>query len=737
MNSKVSVLDRAVRILHLEDNSLDRALIREMLEQEGFATEITLAGDRAEFLAALQHHPFDIILSDKSLPGFDGLDALHLAKELHPDLPFVFVSGSMGEGAAIDTIKDGATDYVLKDRLNRLIPAVERAIREADQAQKNRLATAALRESEERFQLIARASNDVIWDWNIGSGSFWQSQGIRHFGYGDADIHLGQRPLLDHIQADQQERVLGGLDQVLQSREQYWSDEYPFLRKDGTLAHVFNRGYVIRDAQGKAIRMVGAMMDVTARKLAEQLTLERTGLAALRAEVASASSGAGSLAESLEQCSGAVARHLNAALVRIWLLDGAGKMLLLQASAGPLAQTNGIHHAIPVGVTRVGQVAVAGKPIVNNVLSDDTHDGDCELARRENLPGFGGYPLAGGKLAGVIAIYSHKPITDFGEEAMGVVSREIALGIERRQAGDKIREQAALLDQAQDAIFVPSLNQQIRYWNKSAERLYGWTSAEVLGRDVTHLLFKAESAALLVAREAILKQGEWSGELTQVTKSGKEIIVKSLWSLVRDPAGQPEAILIVNTDITEKKKLEAHFLRAQRLESIGALASGIAHDLNNVLSPILIGVPFLKEQIQNKSCLKILSAMESSAARGAGIVKQVLTFARGAAEERMPLHPPQLINEIVKIIGETFPKSIQIKTDLERKLWDIEGDPTQIHQVLLNLCVNARDAMPKGGALTLTARNVTLHEPVSRAGLTGGTGPYVQIKVIDTGMGIP
>jgi two-component system cell cycle sensor histidine kinase/response regulator CckA len=222
-----------------------------------------------------------------------------------------------------------------------------------------------------------------------------------------------------------------------------------------------------------------------------------------------------------------------------------------------------------------------------------------------------------------------------------------------------------------------------------------------------------------------------------VTKVGKEIIVKSLWSLVRDPAGQPEAILIVNTDITEKKKLEAQFLRAQRLESIGALASGIAHDLNNVLAPILIGVPFLKEQIKDKSCLKILSAMESSASRGAGVVKQVLTFARGATVERMALQPQPLIHEICKIIRETFPKSIQIKTELDHKLWDIEGDSTQIHQVLLNLCVNARDAMPPGGTLTIGARNVNLEKPVSRAGLAAMPGPYVEIKIVDTGMGIP
>src|SRR5436305_357422 len=134
----------------------------------------------------------------------------------------------------------------------------------------------------------------------------------------------------------------------------------------------------------------------------------------------------------------------------------------------------------------------------------------------------------------------------------------------RRQAEEKIHEQAALLDLVQDAIFVRDLSDRVLYWNKSAERLYGWTAAEALGRDAAELLYEGESLALKRAREQVLERGEWAGELEQVTRDGKPITVQSRWSLVRDKAGHPKSKLITNTDITERKKLEAQFLRAQR-----------------------------------------------------------------------------------------------------------------------------------------------------------------------------
>jgi signal transduction histidine kinase len=206
--------------------------------------------------------------------------------------------------------------------------------------------------------------------------------------------------------------------------------------------------------------------------------------------------------------------------------------------------------------------------------------------------------------------------------------------------------------------------------------------------------------------------------------------------VMMDAVGRLQARERIAAQGTDQKRIDVQLLRAQRLASTSALASRIAHDLNRVLSPILLGVPLLKEQEGNPASRRILAEMESSANQGAEMIKQYLTLAGGDTGARAVLRPNQLIHELVKFLGETFPKSIRIQTGCDPAICDIEGDALELHQVLLNLCVNAQDAMPDGGVLTLSSRNVNLTEPVSCAGLSGPSGQYVQIQVADTGVGM-
>ncbi len=215
------------------------------------------------------------------------------------------------------------------------------------------------------------------------------------------------------------------------------------------------------------------------------------------------------------------------------------------------------------------------------------------------------------------------------------------------------------------------------------------------------------------------------------------IAIKS--SLFHDHAGKPMRMIGIHMDITEKKQLEAQFLRAQRLESLGTLASGIAHDLNNVLTPILAGVQLLllKFPDLNEQTRHMLKILESSTQRGAGLVKQILSFARGVEGKRVCLQINHLLLEVKKIIQQTLPKAIDISTDISSNLWTISGDATQMHQVFMNLCVNARDAMPHGGTLHIVAENLLINEQYARMHLDASVGPYVMITVTDTGTGIP
>ncbi len=307
----------------------------------------------------------------------------------------------------------------------------------------------------------------------------------------------------------------------------------------------------------------------------------------------------------------------------------------------------------------------------------------------------------------------------------------------RKDAQARLREQARMLDLAHDAIHVRDLDGCIRYWNQSAERLYGWTSAEVLGHRLASLS-GAGAADLEKERQARaqVEQGDWSGELNHCSKTGRPFLVHSRWTLVREAGGRPQSILVIDTDITEKKKLEARFLQAQRMDSIGTLAIGIAHDLNNILAPVMMIGPLLRAEIKDRGTLGLLDSMEAGAQRGADIVKQILTFARGAKGAKAPLQTFRLLKEFSGFIRETFPSNIALHFAVPKDLWMVEGNSTELHQVLVNLCLNAREAMPQGGDLTLSARNLTLGEQDAAAIPNAAAGRYVVWTVADTGAGI-
>lgn len=308
---------------------------------------------------------------------------------------------------------------------------------------------------------------------------------------------------------------------------------------------------------------------------------------------------------------------------------------------------------------------------------------------------------------------------------------------EQKRSEEKIRQQAALIDIATDAILVQDLQHRILFWNKGAEQLYGWTASDIVGRNAIEVLYPPLSTKDDEIKQTLLAEGEWQGELEHLRQDRQKVVVESRWTLVQDADGKPQSILIVNTDITEKKLLEAQFLRAQRLESIGTLAGGIAHDLNNVLAPILMSVQLLQRKVQDPQGQQWLEMLETSAKRGADLVRQVLTFTRGIEGKRAVLQMSYLISEIAKIARETFPRSIEIQTSLPaQSLWPVLGDATQLHQVVMNLFVNARDAMPQGGQLVVSVRNLQVDSAYARTHLDAHPGPYIEITVADTGMGI-
>jgi len=302
----------------------------------------------------------------------------------------------------------------------------------------------------------------------------------------------------------------------------------------------------------------------------------------------------------------------------------------------------------------------------------------------------------------------------------------------------QLEQQAALLEIAHEIIIVRDLDDTITFWNPAAEKIYGYSAREAIGKRLEDLLYQGhDPEPTKRAKAAVKHHGHWSGDLYPVSREGKRLIIQSNWTLVHDHAGIPRSILSISTDVTHTRDLETQFFRAQRMESIGVLAGGIAHDLNNILAPIVLATDTLREELSTTPLASTVELLASSAKRGADLVRQVLLFARGSETPRSPVDLLQPFQEVRSIIEQTFPKSIRFISHLEPGLPCVIADPTLLQQVLLNLCINARDAMPNGGTIELHAFRSLLPpalQPIARSQLPG---PAVTITLSDTGSGMP
>jgi diguanylate cyclase (GGDEF)-like protein/PAS domain S-box-containing protein len=259
------------RILILEDVASDAELIERELQKAQIRFTSMRVERKDAFSKALIEFQPDIVLSDYTLPQFSGLEALRLVKEMGISICFILVTGSLTEEIAVLCMKEGADDYILKASLKRLPSAVLNALEKKETGRDKERAVAELLESEERFQLVARATNDAIWDWNIVANTVWWSDGVRTlFGYEKGGIRVEPSWWQERLHPDDRTRVSSSVNAFLEGSAKFWSDEYRYRRADGSYALVIDRAFILRDANSKAVRMIGSMMDITARRLAEE-----------------------------------------------------------------------------------------------------------------------------------------------------------------------------------------------------------------------------------------------------------------------------------------------------------------------------------------------------------------------------------------------------------------------------------------------------------------------------------
>jgi PAS domain S-box-containing protein len=329
--------------------------------------------------------------------------------------------------------------------------------------------------------------------------------------------------------------------------------------------------------------------------------------------------------------------------------------------------------------------------------------------------------------------------TEFVSSTLQIFATRAAAELERQKADARLREQAELLDKSQDAILVRDLQHRVLYWNKSAERRYGWTAKEALGQSLTQLIY-ADVADLEAATLATLRRGEWVGELRQRHKDGTPITVEGRWSLVRDDDGTPKSILSVNTDLTERKKLEKaeeQLRQAQKMEAIGGLAGGVAHDFNNVLSVILSYVQLIITDLKAADPLRAdLEEVKKAGLRAMDLTRQLLAFSRKQILQPVVLEVNEVVGNVEKMLGRLLGEDIDLTFTTPPGVGRIHADAGQIEQVIMNLVLNARDAMPNGGNLMIETANVTVDAGYSAEHVGVQPGPYVMLAVTDTGVGM-
>ena len=675
-------------VLLVEDNPDDADILLGELRRAGFDPAWKRVQTEPDFLASIKDLP-DIIISDYSMPQFNGLRAAALLKASGLGIPFILTSGTVGEEVAVEAMKHGATDYMLKDRLMRMGSAVERALREASEHRERKKA-------EQQILLQTRAleaaANAILITDRRGKILSANTAFCTLTGYS-----------LDEVQGKTPALLKSGMHDAEFYRQLWqtvcdgniWRGEITNRRKDGTFYQEEMTVTPVRAADGEITHFIAIKQDITERRQMEATRDRLIAILEATPDLVSFSDAAGNILyfnRAARETLG-VGLHEDVAKTRIadYTPDPVHNPILMEGL--PAAIRDGAWSGETVVLSRCGREI----PVSQVILSHKGHDGKLEF--------------------------------------LSTIMRDIS---ERKQAEARIQEQAALLDQTQDAILVRDLEQRILYWNKGAERLYGWTAAEVMGRSAREVIYpgNADRERLISSLDMLLKHGSWSGELHHITKAGAEVVIESRWTLIRDKCGAPKSVLSVNTDVTERKKIEQQFLRAQRMESIGTLAGGIAHDLNNLLAPIVMGVDLLRQLGAPPRALPVIENMARSAKRGTDLVRQVLSFARGVEGTRLALQVRPVIREIEAIAGSTFPKNIVIQVDIAPDLRPITGDPSQINQVLLNLCVNARDAMPDGGSLDLTARNIEIDEQYAVMDRGMIPGRYVMIQVADSGSGM-
>ncbi len=535
--------------------------------------------------------------------------------------------------------------------------------------------------------------------------------------------------------------------------------EHRIIRQDGAERVMLVRCRIHLDAKGRTRKFLGTNQDITEQKQAELRIRHLNRVYEVLSDINKTIVREKDPKTMLQEACRVVVEKGGFRMAWVGMFDAAAHKLEAAASAGVVdGFTDLINmdlHDKEHGGGPSGQCFRSGGLVT---FSDIEHAPFPALLRVEALKrGYRSsacFPLrVEGRVRGVFSLYAGKAAF-FDEEELRLLdelAQDIGFALEvsegeakRRQAEQELRWRTAFFEaqvhSAIDGILVVDNAGKKLLQNRRMTEL--WKIPQPLADDsddspqLQYVLGRVREPEVFSQKITYLNAHPDESS-TDVIEQVDGTILERHSAPVRGSDGTYYGRVWTFHDLTERRKLEAQFLRAQRMESIGTLASGVAHDLNNILTPIMMSVSVLRMKIPEPMRDSLFETIESSAERGAQIVKQVLTFGRGVEGERHPLQVGLLLQEMEQMIRSTFPKNIAVEAVNEPNLWPLLGDATQLHQVLLNLCVNARDAMPDGGRLRLSAANLDIDTSYASMLPEISPGPHVLLEVQDNGSGIP
>jgi two-component system cell cycle sensor histidine kinase/response regulator CckA len=562
-------------------------------------------------------------------------------------------------------------------------------------------------------------------------------------GYTDAEA-VGRNPR-DLVKSDQHDQPFNENLWATILRGEVWRGEIINRRKDGSLYTEEQTITPLRDPQGEISHFIDVKQDITERKRAEDQFRQRAQLSALSAAVGLALADSDELAHALQRCAEAIVTHLGATFARIWTLNEDQGMLELRASAGLYTHVNGRHGRVPLGQFKIGRIARDRKPHLTNTVVGDPEVSEQEWARREGMVAFAGHPLiVDGRVVGVMALFARHTISDDVIAALASVADHVAVGIERHRSAEALRtteeRMRFALQSADVGIWDMDYTTGVLRWSETIEAHYGLQPGTFGGTfeafvervhpdDRASLLETVGKAMNAGADFSTLHRTRWpDGEVRWLSGAGRVLL---------DDGGAPVRAVGISLDVTERRSLEEQYQQAQKMEAVGRLAGGVAHDFNNLLTVILGYCELLLEDFKPGDRHQAdIAQIQNAGARAGGLTRQLLAFSRKQIIEPTLLDLNLIATDMRAMLGRLIGEDVKVVLALRPELAPVTADRGQVEQVVMNLAVNARDAMPKGGTLTIETANVELDEHYAKTHQPVKPGSYVALTVSDTGTGM-